>query len=306
MLAALLGLLAILSHAGMILSGIRGDMLAWFGASWFVPVIAMIALSTALLWTKAPRPRGIDLVAGVVAVLSLVGLFGLAAQAGGSVGAAVDSALIGLVTPIGAWALLLGGLVIGLIVTIHFSPGALIVSAVTALRAARAESARLRDLVAAPSAERPKEVKQPPATSDLLTRSAASFATAPASREARFWDVDEPEEKEEEPARDWRLMIGLIAVAYITVQVFVLATNGTTYDKNTHVLRGVALSQAAMPDDKISFQYRPDDVNANGNVQTAGGSLFTTFLLPFEITSLLLLVAAIGAVYLTRRPPADR
>jgi NADH:ubiquinone oxidoreductase subunit 6 (subunit J) len=86
----------------------------------------------------------------------------------------------------------------------------------------------------------------------------------------------------------------------------VLATNGTTYDKNTHVLRGVALSQAAMPDDKISFQYRPDDVNANGNVQTAGGSLFTTFLLPFEITSLLLLVAAIGAVYLTRRPPADR
>jgi NADH-quinone oxidoreductase subunit J len=112
--------------------------------------------------------------------------------------------------------------------------------------------------------------------------------------------------EEEEPARDWRLMVGLIAVAYITVQVFVLATNGTTYDKNTHVLRGVALSQAAMPDDKISFQYRPDDVNANGNVQTAGGSLFTTFLLPFEITSLLLLVAAIGAVYLTRRPPADR
>ncbi|HSP10136.1 MAG TPA: NADH-quinone oxidoreductase subunit J, partial [Candidatus Dormibacteraeota bacterium] len=28
---------------------------------------------------------------------------------------------------------------------------------------------------------------------------------------------------------------------------------------------------------------------------------FTTFLLPFEITSLLLLVAAVGAVYLTRR-----
>jgi hypothetical protein len=42
-------------------------------------------------------------------------------------------------------------------------------------------------------------------------------------------------------------------------------------------------------------------VNTAGNVQTVGGQLFTTFLLPFEITSLLLLVAAVGAVYLTRR-----
>ena len=42
-------------------------------------------------------------------------------------------------------------------------------------------------------------------------------------------------------------------------------------------------------------------VNAAGNIQTVAGQLFTTYLLPFEITSLLLLVAIIGAVYLTRR-----
>src|SRR5690348_13706679 len=190
MLAALLGVLAILSHAGAILSGIRDGMLGAFGAAWFVPVVAVIALSTALLWTKAPRPRGVDLVAGFVAVVSLIGLFGLAANAGGSVGVAVDGALIGLVTRVGAWALLIGGLVIGLIVTVHFSPGALLVTTIGALRAANAEHARLRDLVAAPPSEKVKPVNKLPASTDLLTRSAASFATAPAPKETNVWDVD--------------------------------------------------------------------------------------------------------------------
>src|SRR5438132_1939937 len=128
MLAALLGVLAILSHAGSILGFIRDGMVAGFGSAWFVPVVAAIALSAYLLWPKAPRPRGIDFVAGMVTVLSLIGLVGLAAGAGGSAGSAIDSALIGLVTRVGAWALLIAGLVIGLIVTIHFSPGALLVA----------------------------------------------------------------------------------------------------------------------------------------------------------------------------------
>jgi S-DNA-T family DNA segregation ATPase FtsK/SpoIIIE len=193
MLAALFGVLAILSHAGAILSGIRDGMFSAFGAAWFAPVLALIALSTALLWTKAPRPRGVDLVAGSVAVISLIGLFGLAARAGGSVGGAVDGALTGLVTSVGAWALLLGGLVIGLIVTIHFSPGSVLVSGITALRAANAERARMRDLVAAPAADKTKAAKALPATSDALTRSAASFATAPAPKEPSLWELDEPE-----------------------------------------------------------------------------------------------------------------
>ena len=192
LLAALLGLLGILSHAGSILGSIRDGMLAAFGVAWFVPVAAALALGAYLLWPKAPRPRTVDVIAGVVAVVSLVGLFGLAGHAGGAVGENIDGALTGPFTIFGAWALLIAGLAIGLIITVHFSPGALLVTAVGALRAASAERARLRDLVATPAQEKPKTPRA--ATSDLLTRSAASFATAPPTREEpNGWDLDEPD-----------------------------------------------------------------------------------------------------------------
>ena len=194
LLAALLGLLGILSHAGSILGSIRDGMLAAFGVAWFVPVAAALALGAYLLWPKAPRPRTVDVVAGVVAVVSLVGLFGLAGHAGGAVGENIDGALTGPFTIFGAWALLIAGLAIGLIITVHFSPGALLVTAVGALRAASAERARLRDLVATPAPEKPKTPRVATATSDLLTRSAASFATAPPTREEpNGWDLDEPD-----------------------------------------------------------------------------------------------------------------
>lgn len=38
-----------------------------------------------------------------------------------------------------------------------------------------------------------------------------------------------------------------------------------------------------------------------GNVQTVGMTLYTDYLLPFEIVSMLLLVAMIGAIYLAKR-----
>src|SRR2546428_8457483 len=204
MLAALLGLLAILSNAGSILEGIRNGMHSSFGGAWFVPVAAAVALSAWLLWPKAPRPRTVDLVSGLVAVLSLVGLSSLiGSHAGGSVGDSIDAALTQPFNIVGAWALLIAGLVIGLIVTIHFSPGALLVSAVGALRAANAERARLQDLVSDPATEKPKAGSKPAqATSDVLTRSAASFATAPpAPDQKNLWDIDEPDEDEAKTAR---------------------------------------------------------------------------------------------------------
>ena len=199
MLGALLGLLAILSNAGTILGAIRTGMVAAFGDAWFVPVVAAVGFSAWLLWTKAPRPRTVDFVAGIVAVFCLVGLFDLFAHAGGSVGRGVDGALVGLFTTFGAGALMIAGLVIGLIVTIHFSPGALLVTVVGGLRAANAERARLRDLLTEPPPDKTKPKVAAPAA-DLLTRSAASFATQPPQPEQqRPWEVDE---SEPEPERE--------------------------------------------------------------------------------------------------------
>jgi NADH-quinone oxidoreductase subunit J len=53
-----------------------------------------------------------------------------------------------------------------------------------------------------------------------------------------------------------------------------------------------------------SVQYRqPEkaDLSVFGTVQSIAVGLFTTYLYPFELTSILLLVAAIGAIYLSRK-----
>ncbi|TMF16301.1 MAG: hypothetical protein E6I33_04485 [Chloroflexi bacterium] len=104
-------------------------------------------------------------------------------------------------------------------------------------------------------------------------------------------------EAEDRPALDYRAMIGLAAVAAVTILVFVTARNGITYGSGG--FRGQQVGAASNP--YHTFAFGADAVNAAGNVQAVAGQLFTTYLLPFEITSLLLLVAAIGAVYLTRR-----
>ena len=47
--------------------------------------------------------------------------------------------------------------------------------------------------------------------------------------------------------------------------------------------------------------YDPEKVNALGNSALIGRVLFTDFLLPFEITSVLLLAAIVGAVVLAKK-----
>src|SRR5437879_12971113 len=83
MLAALLGVLAILSHAGSILGVILDGMVAAVGSAWLVLVVAAIAVSAYPLWPKARRPRGIDFALRPVTVVALVGIFRRAARAGG-------------------------------------------------------------------------------------------------------------------------------------------------------------------------------------------------------------------------------
>jgi NADH-quinone oxidoreductase subunit J len=48
-------------------------------------------------------------------------------------------------------------------------------------------------------------------------------------------------------------------------------------------------------------QYTIEKIQAEGNIGIIGRVLYTKYLLPFEITSLILLVAIIGAVVLTKK-----
>jgi NADH-quinone oxidoreductase subunit J len=115
---------------------------------------------------------------------------------------------------------------------------------------------------------------------------------------------------EDKPRIDMRFVVGAAGVLYITLQIFALMGNGITYDKNATACDSAAQQQCSHTplrgqqvgrnSSRSALDFYPDDVNRTGNVQVVGGQLFTTFLLPFEITSLLLFVAAIGAVYLTR------
>jgi DNA segregation ATPase FtsK/SpoIIIE, S-DNA-T family len=200
-LFALLGLLALASNAGSILNGMREWLLASFDRAWFVPVGAVLGLGAYLLWPNAPRPRPLDIVAGTVAVISLVGLFGLAFHGGGAVGRGIDGAVISVVSTPGAWVLLSAGLVIGLIITIHFSPGALVATLAGTFRAAYAERRRLQDLVSPPKAENAAPSKPVHGLSPSLARSAASFASSPPGvTAARPWELDEAVEPEPAPA----------------------------------------------------------------------------------------------------------
>jgi len=47
--------------------------------------------------------------------------------------------------------------------------------------------------------------------------------------------------------------------------------------------------------------FTPAVIQAVGNTEAVGRSLFTTYLLPFEVASLILLVAMVGAIILAKR-----
>jgi S-DNA-T family DNA segregation ATPase FtsK/SpoIIIE len=88
-----------------------------------------------------------------------------------------------------------------LIVTVHFSPGALVLTVVRAARAAFAERDRLERLVSPPGSTPAPVPKATRVSNDALARSAASFATPhPTVEQVPVWHVEEPEEKPVEAA----------------------------------------------------------------------------------------------------------
>jgi S-DNA-T family DNA segregation ATPase FtsK/SpoIIIE len=194
-LAALLAILAVASSEGSVLSGFREWLITTFDRGLFVPVGGALAFGAYLLWPKAPKPRPVDVVSGAVAVVSLIGLFGLVA-AGGSVGRGIDRVVEQVVGTIGAWVLLTAGLLIGLIVTVHFSPGALLATIVKTVRAAFAERNRLQRLVSPPATANAGAAKaNGTSKTAALARSAASFATPPPAVEhAPLWEVEDQAE----------------------------------------------------------------------------------------------------------------
>jgi NADH-quinone oxidoreductase subunit J len=77
--------------------------------------------------------------------------------------------------------------------------------------------------------------------------------------------------------------------------------------KGVGILLGVALLlQIGLVFQQVLLEgtrgkFPPEKVAALGNTQVVAQLLFTDFLLPFEITSVLLLVAIIGAIVLAKR-----
>ncbi len=54
-----------------------------------------------------------------------------------------------------------------------------------------------------------------------------------------------------------------------------------------------------------SSGLQPSTTMPNSTVEAIGAQLFDTYLLPFELTSFLILAAIIGAVTLAKRPPTE-
>ncbi|MBI4789083.1 MAG: NADH-quinone oxidoreductase subunit J [Chloroflexi bacterium] len=61
----------------------------------------------------------------------------------------------------------------------------------------------------------------------------------------------------------------------------------------------VVLWRAALP--SATGPYTPERLAQIGDTQAVGAMLFTDFLLPFEITSMLLLVAVVGVIVLAKK-----
>jgi len=121
----------------------------------------------------------------------------------------------------------------------------------------------------------------------------------------------DPSSEERPRLSDPRLVLGVLAVAGICTAVFIAARNGVTYDTSctaqaASCMHGYSVGSTAASGDPgadpyDTFGFPQGAVNQAGNVEVVANQLFHTYVLPFEVTSLLLLVAAIGAVYLTRR-----
>ncbi len=96
-------------------------------------------------------------------------------------------------------------------------------------------------------------------------------------------EADDTELHDRIPWQRWiAAILGLVLVGALSYLLF----TGTTIDNGAKATGGNQLSQV---------------VNSQGNIQAFGLALFHGFAFPFEVTSLLIIVAILGAMVLGRR-----
>jgi S-DNA-T family DNA segregation ATPase FtsK/SpoIIIE len=219
LLFGLLGVLALFSE-GTVLSGLRSFWSQGFGLGWPIPVGLALAAGLYLIWPDPPSLRRLDLLAGLLAALAVMGLLDLAAGVGGRAGRFVDLFLVGLAGPVGAGVLMAAALLLGLIVVFHFSVGSVLVGAAAVVRAGYEERKRLEALVRtqqplakAVPAPAPALAKPEPAPEhDPVASWSSAHEEAPQAPE-RTPTVDAPshvirvvaEAEDEPPEIDWKL-----------------------------------------------------------------------------------------------------
>ena len=81
------------------------------------------------------------------------------------------------------------------------------------------------------------------------------------------------------------------------------------YQRPLAMLFGAGLAAVTVFTVRSAFAHTPfnglEQANTAGNVQGLGRLLFTHYLFPFEVTSLLLIVAVLGAMVIGRRRPPE-
>lgn len=109
-----------------------------------------------------------------------------------------------------------------------------------------------------------------------------------------------------------QIMVYAGAIMVLIVFVIMLLNLGSVSAKKvTHAVGGALLMAALVLFQTIYFLNRSDATGAEGeaaalvksvgHTEAIGREMFVNFLLPFEITSILLLVAIVGAVVLAKR-----
>lgn len=106
---------------------------------------------------------------------------------------------------------------------------------------------------------------------------------------------------------------GAILVLYLFVLMILNLQREDTYQRQLKWGLGIGLlalaevvsliSQAALPEAPTSSQTNTSDIveAVAGNTEAVGKALYTTYLFPFEVASLILLVAMVGAILMAKK-----